>query len=97
MLQKRIEDPNPRKQFCLDLTAFIKTLNLQSTDYLLLAMDANNGSEKGLGDVQDILDEHDLVDLYTEKHNDYQDFPTHENGSKKIDFLFSSRNLVQHI
>jgi hypothetical protein len=97
MLEKGIEKPNPRKQFCLDMIAFIRSLNITDKDYLVLAMDANTGNEKGMGDTQEILDRCNLVDLYTEKHEDYQEFPTHENGSKKIDYLLCTRNLVKHI
>jgi hypothetical protein len=97
LIEKGIEEPNPRKQFCLDLIAFIHNLKLCDNDYLVLAMDANNGNEKELGDVAEILRSCDLVDIYTEKHADYQEFPPHENGSKKIDFMFCTRNLTKYI
>jgi glycosylphosphatidylinositol transamidase (GPIT) subunit GPI8 len=60
-------------------------------------MDANNGSEQGLGEVQDLIDQCQLVEIYVEKHKNETDFPTHENESRKIDFLFGTRNLIPHI
>jgi hypothetical protein len=77
LIEKGIQNPSPRTQFCLDLRDYIKSLELKENDYLILAMDANNGNEQGLGEVQELINECQLVDLYLEKHQDNTEFPTH--------------------
>jgi hypothetical protein len=88
--------PDPRAQFLLDITAFIQSLEITSDDYLMLSLDAKNTSDNH-DVIQDLCDECHLLDMYMAKHADEQQFPTHELGSVKIDFLLCSPNLLPYV
>jgi hypothetical protein len=94
---KGFDQPDPRQQMLLDLNAFIKTLQITESDYFMLAIDANNSTGNGTEALTDILTDSNLVDMYMERHQDYEQFSTHENGTKKIDYLFCTRNLMRYV
>jgi hypothetical protein len=96
LTEKGYENPNPRRQFFEDLTNYIRDMELSENDFLLVYMDANNTSDR-TDVIKEFCQTCDLVDIYEEKHGDTRQFPTHENGSVKIDFLLGSTNIMEYI
>jgi hypothetical protein len=94
--QKGIINPDPRTQFLVDLTTYINNMKLSVNDYLLLSLDCNNTSDNK-DVIQDLCNDCNLVDLYMSKHQDEEQFPTHANGSVKIDFLLRTPNLLPFV
>jgi hypothetical protein len=47
--------------------------------------------------MQELMQECNLINLYKSFHNDYEEFATHANGSKTIDFILGSPNIIQYI
>jgi hypothetical protein len=97
MIEKGYEKPNPRKQFITDFISQFKKLCTETEDYILVAMDANEHPSNSQEGINKIKAECELIDVYTEIHGEGDDFPTHENGSKRVDYAFCSQNLLQFI
>jgi hypothetical protein len=94
---KGIKNPNPRQQIIDDPILQIKQLTKTTNDYIMIGIDANaeiNNDKRGLGK---LCNECDLVDMYTSIHEDYENFPTHINGSKRIDYILCSPNLLRFV
>jgi hypothetical protein len=97
MLNRGIKKPDPRKQFLIDIVKFIKNLELTENDYLLITLDANNSNDNDHETINNLVRELNIVDMYMERHGCHEQFPTHENGSKRIDYILCSRNLMQFV
>jgi hypothetical protein len=95
---KGYTNPNPRQQIIDDLIIQIKKLTKSEKDYLMIGIDANADitiDKKGL---QKLCKECDLVDMYESIHTeDNENFPTHINGSKRIDYILCTTNLLHHV
>jgi hypothetical protein len=61
-------------------------------------IDANETiNSKEHSGIKELMDKCNLVNLYSELHDDNLDFPTHINGSQAIDFMLCTPNLVEHV
>jgi hypothetical protein len=98
MLKTRgIENPNPRDHFIDDIIMQFKEECQDVHHFFLFAVDANEAlGEKEMG-INRMCSELGLVDPYLHKHNDFEDFSTHINGSKRIDMILCTPNLLQYI
>jgi Reverse transcriptase (RNA-dependent DNA polymerase) len=92
-----INEPDPRAQFVDDIITQFKSTCLDENNYFVLALDANETINYGTEGINKILKECNLVDMYSEIHDDFSQFPTHENGSEKIDYILCTRNLLPYI
>jgi hypothetical protein len=75
----------------------IKKLKNSDIDYILLGIDANAdilNDKKGL---IKLCAECDLVDMFTSIHDEDECFPTHIKGSKRIDYILCSPNLLRFV
>jgi hypothetical protein len=89
------DSPNPRQQVLIDISKTISAID--SKDYIMIGMDANENWCAKNSKIKNFTLENNLVDVYSEKHEDNRDFPTHINGSKRIDYLLCSKNLLPYI
>jgi hypothetical protein len=96
LTEKGISNPKPRRQFFEDLTKYVNDMELTENDFLIIYMDANNTSNR-TDVVKDFCKSCNLVDIYEERHGDTSQFPTHEHGSVKIDFLLGSKNVMEYV
>jgi ribonuclease HI len=94
MLANGTEKPNPRQQILEDLTLYID--NMIPTDKFILGIDANEALSDTSSHIKSFADKNNLIDIFSHLH-DETEFPTHINGSKRIDFLLCSQNVHQYI
>jgi hypothetical protein len=97
LLAKGHKTPDPRQQVIEDLIVEINLLLKNNNDYLMIGMDANadiHSDKKGL---QKLCRECELIDMYTTIHDEDDVFPTHTNGSKRIDFILCTSNLIKFV
>jgi hypothetical protein len=97
LLARGIINPNPRKQFIEDFITQFQSLCDDSDNYLLLSLDANANLGHDREGLDKLVSECNLVDIYTTINQDYSEFPTQQRGSKKIDFMLGTRNLIPYI
>jgi hypothetical protein len=93
--EKGHTDPRPRKQFILDMQSYLNSVS--DDNYVILALDANESMIESGSDIKKLATTCNLVDIYSHIHNDMSDFPTHTNGSKKIDHILCSNNVIPFI
>jgi hypothetical protein len=97
LIERGLEEVSPRTQFTIDIINLIKELRCNPEDYIILALDANNPNRNETEGIDKIMDECDLLDAYECIHHDHSEFPTQQNGSKRIDYMLCSQNLLQYI
>jgi hypothetical protein len=99
LLQLRgIMEEKPRRQFIID---FINQFKEQCEDenvYTILMIDKKENVEyPERGGICELIQLCGLVDVYQHFHEDETEFPTHKNGSRVIDYIFGSTNILQYI
>jgi hypothetical protein len=92
LVKKGLRDPEPREQFMVDLGKFLTMIRMAGADYIL-GWDANTAHDHD--EIQDFLQDHDMTDAFTEFFDKRP--PTHINGSKQIDLISVSQQLVPYI
>jgi hypothetical protein len=94
MRAKGSEDPNPRQQVLDDLQEYIQSTD--TADYILIGIDANETISEESSKIMKVMKNNLLTDVYLYKHGN-EEFPTHINGTNRIDFMLSSQNLLEYI
>jgi hypothetical protein len=94
---RKITDSNPRQQFIKDFVNQFSTICNDDNNYVLLALDANSVLDEDRSGMGKLLRDCFMVDLYTTITHDNSQFPTHTRGSKKIDYLLGTRNIIPYI
>jgi hypothetical protein len=98
MLKDRGIDTKPRKQFIDDFCEQFQETCLQEEEYTILMIDANECLlQPESGGMMELIEKCNFVNLYQSFHGDYEPFPTHVNGSRTIDFMFGSQNILPYI
>jgi hypothetical protein len=92
LVRKGLCNPDPQERFLFDPGKFLTEIRNDGADYIL-GWDANTPYDSD--DIQDFLQDHDMVDAFTEF---FEDRPaTHVNGTKQIDLISVSRRLAPYI
>jgi hypothetical protein len=94
---KGVVQPNPRDQFIQDFIMQFKTTCIDNNNNVIIGIDANSIIGEDPKGMDLLMEECELVDMYTEIHDDNEQFSTHQNGSKKIDYLLCTRNVLNHV
>lgn len=92
-----MENADPRNVFIVDMLILIKELEKSPDNYIVLMMDANediNDKERG---ISKLLEETTLVDSFTEYARTDCDIATYARGTKRIDYIFTSANVMPFI
>jgi exonuclease III len=97
LLQQGINQPDPRKQFITDMTNLLTFLTENKDNYVILGIDANEAVTGNNSEICEMITKCNLVDIYARKHQDATEFATHIKGSKRIDFIFCTENIVPFI
>jgi hypothetical protein len=64
----------------------------------ILTIDANECTSTPEKDgIMDLVEACGLINIYQLLHQDIEEFPTHINGSKVIDYIFGSPNILQYV
>jgi hypothetical protein len=96
-IEHSIPNANPQNLFIQHFIDQYQAICTTTSDYVMLLLDANEtiGDEK-LG-LQKLMLACNMVDPYSLLHNDTSNFPTHERGSHRIDYMLCTPNLVKFI
>jgi len=91
-------DPNPRKQFFLDLTQLVKTWRAHDNE-IILCLDLNEDTSilNPLEDLGFLLSQTDLVDLHRHRHPTKHTPATHQRGSLTIDAILGSPQVAEAV
>ena len=95
--QRKISLPDPRLQFIIDLTSFIKSLRAKTTDIIILMLDANEVLGTDKQGLTQLLQDTGLVDIFSIHKSEQCTIPTYNGGQHRIDYIFGSPNLIPHI
>jgi hypothetical protein len=91
------KNPDPRKLFVDHLIAQYKPICSNNNNYVIMMMDANECMSDSNSGIKRMINECNLVDAYNMIHSEDYSFPTHERGSKRIDYLLCTPNLLPFI
>jgi hypothetical protein len=91
---KGIDNPNPRQIMLHDLHQWL--LTLPRDDYIIIGIDANETISEKNSQISKFMQDSNLIDIYSEIH-DEKEFSTHVNGTKRIDYIFTSENMRDYI
>jgi hypothetical protein len=94
---RKISGSNPRKQFVLDFINQFSEICEDDNNYVLFALDANSVLQEDPQGMQKILKECCMVDRYCTIHKDTTQFPTQARGSKIIDYMLATKNIIPFI
>jgi exonuclease III len=92
-----VKEPDPRKQFVDDFIMQFKKTCLDVNKHIIITLDANSTLGEDPTGMDKIMKECELIDMYSEIHQDNTQFGTHQNGTKRIDYILCSRNTIKHI
>jgi hypothetical protein len=96
---RNVTDPNPRKHFRKDLTAFLKSyckpLCHNSNHDIICMGDFNEELGSDLAGMTKISSELSLVDLMQEHHQHLEPVATYARGTKRIDYMLTTRHVSQ--
>ena len=90
--EKGIKQPNPRKQFYIDLNAFLQETLTNPTDELLLLGDFNECFYEHNSNLMKIADTHNLYDI-TFQISSSINFGTYNRGHRRIDFALGTKRF----
>jgi len=93
LLQRGVQNPNPRQQFISDLIQQIKQWRQQNKE-VLIGMDANENIDDPNSHIARLFDETDLIDLHHHRYPTKPKPATHQRGSKPIDMMIGSPLLA---
>ena len=85
--------PEPRQQFIQDIKRLLKQLKKDGNKVILM-MDANEALGKNKNGVSTITSDCDLIDVHTSRHNDAATTATYARGTKKIDYILITPDLL---
>jgi hypothetical protein len=98
MLNRGIENIKPRRQFIIDFCDQFEKMCHDNNQLTLLMIGANECTSSPEKDgILDLVESCGLVNIYQSLHDDREEFPKHKNGSKVIDYMFGSPNLLQYV
>jgi len=87
---------NARQQLLTDLSVHIKTVSTDNTAFIIM-MDANETYTDKNSALATWMQHHALIDVHMYLHNLDTDIPTHIRGTKRIDFILATANILPYI
>lgn len=95
---RNLQQVKPRQQFIYDFIEQFSEMFADENNYNLLMIDANENIENPEKEgITKLINSLNLVNIYQKIHLDYTNFPTYNNGSKTIDYILGSRNIIEYI
>jgi len=88
--------PDPRQQILSDLSIYIQTIQAPNTAIIIM-MDANEATTDIQSKIGQWVQSNDLVDVHMFLHELSTDIPTHIRGSKRIDYIFGTMNILPYV
>jgi hypothetical protein len=97
LTEEGFSSPDPRKIFIEDLITLIKEIDNPTNNYRILMLDANENINDSEGGLSKLVRETNLRDIFSEIGQEDCNIPTYVRGSGKIDYIFTSAELLPHI
>jgi hypothetical protein len=97
LMEEGFNDPNPRQIFIEDMILLIRSISKNPENYIILMLDANENLNDSEGGLSKLLYETKLIDIFSYLGGDECNIPTYIRGTRKIDYIFSSSNLIPHV
>jgi hypothetical protein len=95
---RNLQHIQPRKQFITDFIYQFKEMFADENNFNILMIDANENIETPENEgICKLISSLNLVNIYQQIHLDYSTFPTKNNGSKTIDYMLGSSNVLGYI
>jgi hypothetical protein len=91
-----VSDPNPRQAFLRDLKTLVKSLHADYHDVILMG-DFNELIGAKLSEMASVVSAGHLTDTYCFRHGLDNEKATYAHGSKRVDYIFTSQRLTEHI
>jgi len=88
--------PDPRSKLLQDLGDHLTSLQNENTAILIL-MDANEAYTDRNSKLHTWLQQYSFVDVHQALHNHDTSIPTYNRGSRRIDYMFSTPNLLPYV
>lgn len=89
-------NPDPRRQFILDMIQCIQDLQSPMLD-VILSLDANEALGESAHGLTQLMRECKLVDLFHHHHGNCPQFATYDGGSRRLDYMIGSSRLLPYI
>jgi exonuclease III len=89
-------NPNPRKKMMIDLGERLRQIKAGGSEIILM-MDANDSLQEPTSHLTGWVGELNLIDVHTQYHCTDDEPPTHSRGSKRIDYILTTENLVEYV
>ena len=86
----------PRKAFIVDLTIYLRSIKTSNSEVVIMG-DLNEVVGLSESGFNKITNEFDLVDVMAHFHSITHEVATYSRGSKRIDYIFCSSNLIPAI
>jgi hypothetical protein len=97
MKRNGIENPNPREAFITDFGKQLGEICNNPDNYVIICIDANENMEDPSSGIKELCTKCGLIDIFETKHEDCSEFSTHINGSKKIDYMLGTPNILRYV
>jgi endonuclease/exonuclease/phosphatase family metal-dependent hydrolase len=91
-----ITDPNPRQAFIRDLKSLVKSLHAAHHDVILMG-DFNELVGAKPSEMASVLSAGYLTDTFCFRHGLDKEKATYARGTKRVDYIFVSQRLTEHI
>jgi hypothetical protein len=91
---KRLE---PRQVFIDDIITLITTLQKDPNHHGILMLDENESIDDRSGALRKLMSSTSLVDTFSHISNSQYNIPTYTRGSKRIDYILTSQNLLPYV
>ena len=88
--------PDPRQQLLTDLGYYIASVKTDTTA-VIIAIDANESYTDRNSPLHKWMMDYSLVDLHMALYDIDTSIPTHNRGSKRIDYIFGTTNIVPYV
>ena len=97
LMEEGIEDPDPRKIFIEDMINLIQELEMNPNHHIVLMLDANESIQDKEGSLRKLINSTTLTDVFSHLSGAECNIPTYYRDSRKIDYIFTSRNLFPYV
>jgi ribonuclease HI len=90
-------NPDPRKFFIDDIIIMLQSYQLDDNNYTILMMDANENVNDSEGGLARLIQDTNLIDVFSLIGTEECNTPTYVRGNKKIDYILTSESLSPFI
>jgi hypothetical protein len=88
--------PNPRKQFIIDMKGLVKSLYKKGNDVVLMG-DSNESIGTNPVGMASVMTARHLTDAFCHRHDLSQEKPTYARGTTRVDYILTSSRLLDYI